>query len=158
MIKRGTLIKRVLQSFLIAGFLISIPNTGWAQTQAEQIQAVREASNAALKALDEESNFNYLTDDILITTGNGTLLNGKEALRHYIKNASTSKPMYWVRTTEEIIINEDRGLAWEQGVWNAYYADDQDGKFSIYHGKYSAMWTLVRANWMIKSQLFVTLN
>lgn len=151
-------VKRVLQSFLIASFLISIPNTGWAQTQAEQIQAVREASNAALKSLDEESNFNYLTDDILITTGNGTLIRGKVALRQYIKNASNSKPMYWVRTTEEIIVNEDRGLAWEQGVWNAYYADDQDGNNSIYHGKYSAMWTLERAKWMIKSQLFVTLN
>ena len=40
--------KRVLQNFLMIGFLISIPNSGWAQTQVEQIQAVREASNAAL--------------------------------------------------------------------------------------------------------------
>ena len=150
--------KRVLQNFLMIGFLISIPNSGWAQTQVEQIQAVREASNAALKALDEESNFNYLTDDVLITTGNGTLLYGKEALKKYIESASNSKPMYLVRTTEEIIVNEDRGLAWEQGVWNAYYAEDQNGKFSIYNGKYSAMWTLEMTKWMIKSQLFVTLN
>tara|TARA_R110002126_G_scaffold4515_2_gene23791 strand:+ start:788 stop:1249 length:462 start_codon:yes stop_codon:yes gene_type:complete len=152
------LIKRVLLSFFIAGFLISIPNKGWAQTQVEQIHAVREASNAALKALDEETNFNYLTDDILITTGNGTLLSGKEALKQYIESATSSQPMYWVRTSEEIIVNQDRGLAWEQGVWNAYYADDQDGNISIYHGKYSAMWTLEMTKWKIKSQLFVTLN
>ncbi len=130
----------------------------FAQSSEERIRSVREASNAALKALDEEANFKFLTDDVLITTGNGTLLSGKDELKVYIESAADASPMFWVRTPTEIIVNEDRGLAWETGVWHAYSADDPNEKSPVSHGNYAAQWIHQSGEWKIQSKLFVTLN
>ncbi len=62
--------------------------------------------------------FPILTDDVLTTTGNGTLLCGKEELEAYILAGGKSR-MYWIRDTKEITVNANRGLAWETGFWNA---------------------------------------
>lgn len=125
------------------------------QTDKEQILALRNASNEALKSYDNEKVLSYLTDDVLITTGNGTLLAGKKALADYIFGGGESK-MYWVRDTKEIIVNEKRGLAWENGIWNAY--DPEKGSEAIINGNYAAMWTKTSQGWKIKSQLFVSLD
>lgn len=125
------------------------------QTNKEQILAIRNASNLALKSYDNEKVLSYLTDDILTTTGNGTLLSGKKALAKYILDGGESK-MYWIRDTKEIIVNEKTGLAWENGIWNAY--DPEKGNYSIINGNYSAMWIKKSEGWRIKSQLFVSLN
>jgi ketosteroid isomerase-like protein len=129
-----------------------------AQSSEERILTNREASNAALKALDEEANLQFLTDDVLITTGNGTLLSGKDKLMAYIESAADSPPIYWVRTPAEIIVNEERGLAWETGVWHAYSADDTNEESPVSHGNYAAQWIHQSGEWKIQSQLFVTLN
>lgn len=127
----------------------------FSQTNEEQIAAIRNASNLALKSYQNEEVLSYLTDDVLITTGTGTLLSGKKALEKYILDGGKSK-MYWVRETKEIIVNEERGLAWENGIWNGY--DPEQGDKSIINGNYSAMWTKESGNWKIKSQLFVALS
>jgi len=127
----------------------------YAQTEKEQILTLRAASNQALKALDRTKVLSFLTDDVLVTTGNGTLLTSKKALEDYILEAGDSK-MYWVRTAQEIELNEKRGLAWENGFWNGYNPEKSDD--AIVGGKYSAMWTKASGEWKIKSQLFVTLE
>ena len=73
----------IINGSILLGTLILIVNCGelFAQSSEEKIRSIREASNAALKALDEEANFEFLTDDVLITTGNGTLLSGKDELK-----------------------------------------------------------------------------
>lgn len=126
-----------------------------AQTDIEQIAIARNASNAALKSYDIELLYTFLTDDVLITTGNGTLLNGKEELKAYIMSFGVNK-MYWIRTSNEIEINNERGLAWESGTWKGY--DPEKSSKAIASGKYSAMWTKESGVWLIKSQLFVTID
>jgi ketosteroid isomerase-like protein len=144
---------------LFVTFILSTPGGElFAQSPEERILAVREASNAALKALDEEANFEFLTDDVLITTGNGTLLSGKDDLKAYIESAADAPAMFWVRTPSEIIVNEERGLAWETGVWHAYSADDPNEESPVFHGNYAAQWIHQSGEWKIQSQLFVTLN
>ena len=125
------------------------------QTNKEQILAIRNASNLALESYENEVVLSYLTDDVLITTGNGVLLSGKKALEKYISDGGKSK-MYWIRETKEIKVNEKRGLAWENGIWNGY--DPEKGDDSIVNGNYSAMWIKESGIWKIKSQLFVTLG
>ena len=127
----------------------------YSQSDKEQIIKIRNASNLALKSYDNPQVLSYLTDDVLTTTGNGTLLSGKEALRQYILNGGDSK-MYWIRKTNELIVNKKRGLAWESGFWDGF--DPGKGDNSIVNGNYSAMWTKISGIWKIKSQLFVTLN
>lgn len=127
----------------------------FSQTDKEQLLATRNASNAALRSYNTEEVLSYLTDDVLTTTGNGTLLCGKEELKKYILSGGKSK-MYWVRHTQEIEVYDKRSLAWESGVWYGYDPDKSDE--AIINGHYSAMWTKESGTWKIKSQLFVTLD
>ena len=148
----------IVIGILFATCLFLMPIEGvFAQSSEDRIRAVREASNAALKALDEEANFEFLTDNVLISTGNGTLLSGKDELKTYIKSVADARPLFWVRTPDEIIANEERGLAWETGVWHAYSADDLNEESPIFKGKYAAQWVHQSGEWKIPSQLFVTL-
>jgi ketosteroid isomerase-like protein len=124
------------------------------ESDSTQILAQRKASNAALRQFDEDLNATFSTDDAFITTGAGTLLAGKKALQDYIKKASGPK-MYWVRTPEEIQVNPQTMLAWENGTWKGYYVDSD---IPVVGGNYSAMWTKASGTWLIKSQLFVTLE
>ena len=126
-----------------------------AQTEQEQILELRKASNQAIESNNLEEILSFLTDDILITAGNGTLITGKEVLRAYLLQGDLNT-IYWERTTSDIDINEDRGLAWEMGTWKAYKRENSDQ--AILGGKYSAMWSKSSGKWMIKSQLFVTLE
>jgi ketosteroid isomerase-like protein len=125
------------------------------QTNKEQILEIRNASNLALKSYDKEKELSCLTDDVLITTGNGVLLSGKTAIEQHILDGGESK-MYWIRRANEIVVNEKRGLAWESGIWNGY--DPEKGDNSIVSGNYSVMWTKELGKWKIKSELLVTLN
>ena len=127
----------------------------FSQTDKDQILSIRTASNLALKSYENKEVLSYLTDDVLTTTGNGTLLCGKEELEKYILDSGKSR-MFWIRETKEIKVNEKSGLAWENGIWNGY--DPEKGEDSIVNGNYSAMWTKESGVWKIKSQLFVTLG
>ena len=144
---------RIVASLVVCMLMLS--TRLYSQTEKEQIRAARNASNTALKTYDNDAVLSYLTEDVLTTTGNGVLLCGKEALDSYIKEGGKSK-MYWIRNTQEIIVNADRGLAWESGNWNGY--DPEKSNESIVNGNYSAMWTKKSGVWKIKSQLFVTIN
>ena len=135
--------------------LILTTSTVFGQNDEDQILNTRNNSNAALRTYNLELILSYLTDDVLITTGNGTLLAGKEALRMYIFDAGESK-MYWIRTPNEVVVNESTYLAWENGMWKGY--DPDKGTQPIIGGKYSAMWTKADGKWLIKSQLFATLE
>ena len=63
----------------------------FSQTDKEQILAIRNASNLALKSYENEEVLSYLTDDVLFTTGNGALLSGKKELEQYILDGGKSK-------------------------------------------------------------------
>jgi len=132
-----------------------LPQNSFAQqSDVDLILSQRAASNAALKTFDEELNNTYMTDDVLITTGAGTLISGKKELNKYIKNAKGPR-MYWIRTAGEIIVNSKTNLAWETGTWKGFYEDSDE---AVVGGKYSAQWTKKSGTWLIQSQLFVTLE
>jgi len=137
------------------GFFIFSPNFSFSQEkEIAQILSQREASNAVLRAFDENLNATFLTDDVLITTGAGTLISGKMDLVKYIKE-STGPRMYWIRTPDEVIVNPKTNLAWETGTWKRYQEGSEE---PIVGGKYSAQWTKKFGTWLIQSQFFVTLS
>lgn len=144
----------MIRTLLLAAFLglISIP--AYAQRDIEQIREAREASNEAIHNYDTEGLLSFLTENVLITTGAGTLIHGKKELSGFV-NSQEGPRMFWVRSPKEIDVNKERGLAWESGTWNGYTeGSDQP----VVGGKYSAMWTKESGEWKIKSQLFVTLE
>lgn len=131
----------------------------YAQSDEKQILAIRNASNEAFRIYDREGVYSFLTEDVLITGGDGTLLTGKNAYRANDSQFGGSK-MYWIRTPIDIEVNEQSGLAWETGTWKGSQGGDdaQTGDNSMIGGNYSAMWTKESGVWLIKSQLFVTLK
>lgn len=145
----------ILIILIILKFIGFSASNIFSQSNKTQILELRKASNAALQEYNIDLVLSFLTEDVLITTGNGTLLAGKESLRKYIRSAGESK-MYWIRTPKEIKINEEKGLAWENGTWKGY--DPDKSNKPIVGGKYSAMWTKETGRWLIKSQLFVSLK
>ncbi|WP_439473504.1 nuclear transport factor 2 family protein [Algoriphagus formosus] len=135
-------------------FFWILPLFGLAQeSDNSMILAQREKSNTALRAFDETLNATFLTDDVLITTGAGTLISGKKELLEYIQEASGPR-MYWVRTPDEVIVNPETQLAWETGTWKGFVEGSEESEVG---GKYSAQWTKKSGTWLIQSQLFVTL-
>lgn len=144
----------LLSIILISQSLIT-PTQANAQNDKDEILSVRNASNAALKNLDNELYLTFLTDNVLYTISNGTLIQGKENLRKYISQATGPK-MYWVRTPIEIDVNAGLGLAWESGRWKGYTVDS--GQKSVTGGKYSTQWIKLNGEWKINSQLFVKLE
>ena len=123
------------------------------QDDGQQIRQLRAASNEAMKAYNDEKVLSFLTEDVLTTTGNGTLLTGKAALAQYIEENPGSQ-MYFIRTPDQIRTGD--GRAWEQGTWKGY--DPQRGTHPMVGGHYAAMWVKEGGIWLIKSQLFVTLE
>ncbi|WP_223275896.1 YybH family protein [Algoriphagus aquimarinus] len=138
---------------LLLGFLMIQSDLYAQESEIKQIRDQREASNKALRNFDEKLNSTFLTDDVLITTGAGTLLSGKAELIEYINNANGQK-MYWVRTTTEVIVNSESQLAWEEGTWEGF---NENSTTPIVAGNYAAQWTKKSGIWLIQSQLFVTL-
>lgn len=137
--------------------LIGILMFGFSQAQeaeVAQIFAQREASNQALRAFDEELNATFSTEDAFVTTGAGTLLAGKEELSAYLKSQKGPK-MYWIRTPDEVLVHTKTDLAWETGSWKGFYENSEK---PVVGGKYSAQWTKASGTWLIRSQLFVTLE
>lgn len=129
-----------------------------AQSEIELIQSIRNKSNELLKSQNMEAELSLSTEDVLITTGAGTLLCGKASLKEYINNANSSKPMFWDRQTDSIEVNTETLLAWETGDWKGFDIKDKKEQNILVHGKYAAMWTKASGEWKIKSQLFVSLE
>jgi ketosteroid isomerase-like protein len=134
---------------------VLFPYPAKAQNDKVEIQRLREAYNTALKNYDLEQSLSFMTEGILSTISNGTLIQGKTNLREYILSKSDTK-MYWVRTPKEIDINTETGLAWETGTWKGYTPGS--GQKSVTGGKYSAQWIKVNSVWKVNSELFVKLE
>jgi len=140
--------------FFVAAQFVSTPLHAQLQNDKVEILRLRNACNEAIKNFSNEQ-FSFLTNDVLTTTGNGTLIRGKENLKKYVQKAYVSK-MYWLRTPGEIDINTKLELAWEMGTWKGYNIDTGDKV--VAGGKYAAQWAKINGVWKIKSQLFVTLE
>jgi len=141
-------------TFLIIASL-SYSTTAQVQEDKDEILRLRNSYNASLKNYDYELSLSFLTEGVLTTISNGTLIHGKKNLREYIQANSGTK-MYWVRTPGEIDVNTELDLAWEVGIWKGYIPES--GKKSVTGGKYSAQWIKVNGVWKINSELFVKLE
>ncbi|SDC88428.1 protein of unknown function [Algoriphagus faecimaris] len=146
--------KHIVILISIIGFIFCMQNVEAQESDKQEIFFQRSASNEALRVFDEELNSTFLTDDVLITTGAGTLISGKKELMKYIQESSGPR-MYWIRTPDEVLVNPRTMLAWETGTWKGYVEGSDE---AVVGGKYSAQWTKVSGTWLIQSQLFVTLE
>ena len=122
----------------------------------KSIQQIRNRSNQAFREQNIADIASYLTDDIVITTGSGALIHGKDSLHNYLAVVYAKNPdLYFVRKTTMIKINQTKDRAWETGTWKGFRPKTPD--WNAPGGRYSAMWIKTAGSWKIRSELFVQL-
>jgi len=116
----------------------------------QYIRQSRENSNTAIAKQDVTGIAAYWMDDIIVISGEGGQYIGKKLLIKVFKEMFLSEPPLFERLPSEITIGESGVLAWETGKWN--YKTDP------FKGNYAAMWRKINGNWLIQSELFVSLD
>lgn len=126
-------------------------------TEVAAIAKLRADSNAAIAAHDVTRVVSFVEEDFQITTGAGVALSGRKAMATRFAEQFTKFPdTVYVRTPELIEISMASPLASERGRWVGRWTEN--GKQLEFHGTYQAMWRLTEGHWLIRSELFVTLE
>ena len=121
------------------------------------IAKLRADSNAAIAAHDADRVVSFVEADFQITTGAGAALSSRDAMRQRFAEQFTKFPdTIYVRTPELIEISTASPLASERGRWVGRWTEN--GQQLEFRGTYLAMWRLTAGHWLLRSELFVTLE
>jgi hypothetical protein len=91
-------------------------------------------------------------DDFVQVIGRGTYQTGKQNITDSWKELFNSNPQIaHVRTPKEIIISDNDTMAWESGRWTGIHSYSKSGNYSV-------MWIKRNEVWMLKAELFVSLE
>ena len=132
-----------------------MPNENSADVAA--IAQLRADSNAAIAAHDVARIVSFVEEDFQTTTGAGVALSGRKAMATRFTEQFTKFPdTIYVRTPELIELSSALPLASERGRWVGRWTDR--GKQLEFRGSHQAMWRLTDGHWLIRSELFVTLE
>lgn len=116
------------------------------------IKANRAASNKAIAEHDVNGIAKYWLDDFVQVIGRGSYQTGKDSIAASWKNLFNNNPQVaFTRNPGEIVISDNDTMAWESGKWIGVHTYSKGGN-------YSAMWIKRNNNWMLKAELFVSLQ
>lgn len=119
-------------------------------TDIQNIKQSRENSNTAIIKGDVPGIAKYWMEDIIVISGEGGQYIGKKILIKVFKEMFVADPPVFERIPSVITIGDSGILAWETGTWNY--------KTETFRGNYSAMWRKIKGQWLIQSELFVSLD
>jgi uncharacterized protein (TIGR02246 family) len=120
------------------------------------IRAVRAETNAAIVAHDVARLARSFTDDVVLVSGGGEALVGKDAmLRGFALSFASPGFVDYVRTPERIVVASWGVRAAERGRWVGRWrtAAGETRK----SGTYLAQWVRPAGAWRIRAETFVTL-
>ena len=152
--------KRTACALLVAGSLttssVALPSASRAQgpREAAEVRAARAAQNTALARHDLDRAATFWTDDIVIRSGLGRVIESKTAY----KNAFAGEPdLVYSREPDRVdVSNNDKWpLAFESGIWTARVNGSGP---PIIRGRYAAQWIKRNGKWLIRSEVFVALT
>ena len=147
--------KKLLSRIILPAFLFILSNEMPAQTNSNDVAAIklnRAASNAAIAKHDVDGIAKFWLDDFVQVIGRGTYQTGKENIAASWKAVfDNNAQVSYVRNPDEIIISDNDTLAWEKGKWIGIYTYSKGGN-------YAAMWIKRNGIWMLKAELFVSLE
>jgi len=116
------------------------------------IKANRDASNNAIAKHDVNGIAKFWMDDFVQVIGCGVYQTGKDSIAASWKDLFDNNPdIAYTRTPEEVTISDNDTMAWERGKWIAVHSYSKGGS-------YAAMWIRRNGNWMLKAELFVSLE
>ncbi|MFT3932562.1 MAG: hypothetical protein QM726_03010 [Chitinophagaceae bacterium] len=116
------------------------------------IKSYRSASNDAIARHDVNGIAKYWLDDFVQVIGRGIYQTGKDSIKAtWTDLFNNNSHVVYVRNPKEIVISNNDTLAWEQGKWIGKHTYSKGGN-------YAAMWIKRNGNWMLKAELFVSLD
>lgn len=119
----------------------------------DAIAARRRLTNKLIAAHDADRLRPFLDPAINLIAGDGALIIGVEAvIAAYRDQFRDADFVTYVRTTDQITLDQDAARAAETGRWRATTRSAPE-----LSGPYLAVWRKVRGQWLIQSELFVTL-
>jgi ketosteroid isomerase-like protein len=150
------------RSILIASFAAAIATTAAcsARTPAAVASAAEEAAVRAARAeqnrdiarRDLDSIARFWTEDVIVTSGLGRVLNGRSSYREAFHIDSNT---VYERTPDEVQVSDQWQLAFETGHWTGRRRANSASTIS---GRYTARWVKRDGRWLIHAEVFVALT
>ena len=126
-------------------------------TSHEMIRSARERFNIAIANKDVETIRTLLVPTYHIVTGRSAQNHGAdEEVIRWVETFRADPSAVYYRTSREITINEDWGLAEELGNWKGSYT--AEGILIHASGVYAAKWQRAEdGEWVLQVEMFTTL-
>ena len=122
--------------------------------EAAAVRSARSAQNTAIAARDLDRASSYWTDDVVIRSGLGRVVQGRDAYRAAM--AADSATVFRREPDRVDVSGNDRWpLAFESGTWTGSAA--RDGR-PLIRGRYAAQWIKRDGSWLIRAEVFVALG
>ena len=137
---------------------LAVPAMSLAVTAPEDaIRARRKLTNKLIAAKDAARLRPFFAPDMNLIVGDGGLICGADAVVAAFAGQFADKGFVnYVRTSGEVTLDAAGERAAERGAWTALWR--QDGADVTMAGTYLACWRKVVGQWVIESELYITLN
>ena len=128
--------------------------TNAADSGEDAIRARRKLTNRLIAGHQAARLRPFFAADVTIIVGDGGVISGADAVLAAFA-AQFAEPGFgaYVRSTERVELDHAGARAAEQGRWQATRRDGADAP----SGTYLAVWRKVTGQWVIESELYVTL-
>jgi ketosteroid isomerase-like protein len=120
----------------------------------DAIRARRRLTNKLIAAHDAARLRPFFAADANVIVGDGSLILGAEAvIQAFAGQFADPAFIAYERTTERVALDADGARAAEHGRWIGTWKDSPPMS-----GDYLAVWRKVTGQWLIESELYVTLG
>lgn len=118
----------------------------------DAIRARRKLTNKLIAAHEAERLRPFFAPDVKLIVGDGDLILGADAvIQAFAGQFAEPGFIAYVRETEAVELDAAGARAAERGRWTGRWKDREMG------GSYFAVWRKVTGQWVIESELYVTL-
>lgn len=122
--------------------------------EAAAVRSARSAQNTAIAGHDFDRAASYWTEDVVIRSGLGRVVQGRANYRAAL--AADSATVFHRESDRVDVSGNDRWpLAFESGTWTGSGA--RDGR-PLIRGRYAAQWIKRDGRWLIRAEVFVALG
>jgi ketosteroid isomerase-like protein len=136
------------------GALALVQTGGGRSRDAAAVRATRAAQNTAIAQHDLDRVASYWTDDIVIRSALGRVIQGRAGYRTVL-GADTATLYRREPDRVDVSANDRWPLAFESGTWTG--SDPRTGR-PLLRGRYAAQWIKRNGHWLIRSEVFVALG
>jgi len=122
-------------------------------TAEDAIRARRKLTNKLIAAHDAARLRPFLAKDVKLIAGDGSLILGADAVvQAFAEQFRDPDFTTYVRTTTEVQLDAEGARAAESGTWLARWGQ------ADMSGTYMAVWRKVTGQWVLESELYLTLT